>query len=80
MTSAEPARTTSYSTDIRWRVIWQRLGMGLTFREIAAHLQIGVATSHCLFEMYVLTGDVTPRKQPKRPENLIARMNCILLQ
>ena len=40
MTSAEPARITAYSPDIGWRVVWQRIGMGLTFKEIAICLQI----------------------------------------
>ena len=42
MTSAEPARKTAYSRDIAIRVVWQRLGMNLSFREIARRLQIGV--------------------------------------
>ena len=34
MTSAEPARTTAYSPDICWRVVWQRMGMELSFKAI----------------------------------------------
>ena len=45
MTSAEPARTIPYSPDIGWKVVWQRLGMGLTFKRIATRLQIGVGTA-----------------------------------
>ena len=67
MTSAEPARTTAYSPDIGWRVVWQRIGMGLTFKEIATRLQIGVGTAHRVYTRYVDTGDVAAHKQPEHP-------------
>jgi transposase len=62
MTSAEPARTTAYSPDIGWRVV---IGMGLTFKDIATRLQIGVGTAHRLYARYVDTGDVAPHTQPE---------------
>ena len=46
MTSAEPSRTALYSSDISWRVVWQRAGMGMNFQAIAAHLQIAVGIAH----------------------------------
>ena len=69
MTSAEPARTTAYSPDIGWRVVWQRIGMGLSFKAIATRLQIGVGTAHRLYARYVATGDVAAHTQPERPNN-----------
>ena len=69
MTSAEPARTTAYSPDIGWRVVWQRIGIGLTFKEIAIRLQIGVGTAHRLYARYVDTGDAVPKMQPARPDS-----------
>ena len=38
--SAEPSRTKSYSEDLRWRVVWQRISMDLSFRAIARNLNI----------------------------------------
>lgn len=67
MTSCEPARTAAYSPDIGWRVVWQRVGMELKFKEIAARLHIGVGTAHRLYSRYVETGDVSPKKASKRP-------------
>ena len=58
-TSAEPARTTAYSPDIGWRVVWQRLGMDLTFKQIAQRLQIAVGTAHRIFKRFMDTGDVS---------------------
>ena len=34
MTSAESARTSVYGADIAIKIVWQRLGMGMTFRDI----------------------------------------------
>ena len=42
--------------------------MGLTFKEIAIRLQIGVGTAHRLYARYVETGDVAPKTQPARPD------------
>ena len=68
MTSTEPARTTAYSPNIGWRVVWQKIGIGLAFKEIATHLQIGVGTAHRLYARYVDTGDVALRTQPECPD------------
>ena len=67
MTSAEPARTTPYSPDIGWRVVWQRLGMGLTFKRIATRPQIGVGTAHRLYTRYAQSGEVAPSQREARP-------------
>ena len=42
--------------------------MGMKFYDIAARLQIGVGTAHRLFSKFVATGDVSPSKQPSRPD------------
>ena len=68
MTSAEPARTRPYSPDIGWRVVWQRLGMGLTFQKIANRLQIGVGTAHRIYARFADTGEVAPSQRGARPE------------
>lgn len=65
----EPGRTAPYSPDIGWRVIWQRIGMGMSFRSIAQRLQIGVGTAHRLFKRFEERGDVDPLKRSKRPDN-----------
>ena len=68
MTSAEPSKTAAYSIDIGWRVVWQRIGMGLTYKEIAIRLQIAVSTAHRLFQRYESTGDVAPLNRAERHE------------
>ena len=43
--------------------------MGLTFKEIASHLSIAVGTAHRLYARYESTGNVSPCKQPERPDS-----------
>ena len=38
--SAEPNRKRAYSSDIRWRIVYQRVGMELTYPKIATNLNI----------------------------------------
>ena len=33
-TSAEPGRKVGYSRDVGWRVVWQKVDMGLTFEKL----------------------------------------------
>ena len=78
MTSAEPARTTAYSTDIGWRVVWHRIGMGLTYKEIVICLQIGVGTAHACMRntlMLLHKNNLNALTQG----NLTIHMNCLLL-
>lgn len=64
--SAEPGRKAAYSPDIHWRVIWQRLGMGLSFRDIADNLNIATSTAFAAFKRFEETGEVSGTKQPPR--------------
>ena len=66
--SAEPGRKTAYSVDIRWRVIWQRYGMELSFRRISANLSISTGTVHNVLKRFEETGDVAARGQKERPD------------
>ena len=65
MTSAEPSRRKPYSVDIRWRVVWQRIGMDLS---IACRLNISVGTAYNIFKLFELTGSVEAKSARKRPE------------
>ena len=70
-TSAEPGRKAAYSRDIGWRVVWQKVGMGLTFREIASRLQIATGTAHHIFERFQDTGDVSPNLDADKDNQLV---------
>ena len=56
--SAEPNRKKAYSPDIRWRVVYQRLGMGLSYSKISTNLNIALSTAHRTFSLFEQTGRV----------------------
>ena len=56
-TSTEPGRKIGHSCDIGWQVVWQKVGMGLTFREIASRLQIA---AHRIFARFQNTREISP--------------------
>ena len=58
--SAESGRRAPYSRDIIWRVVWQKVGMGMTFRQIASRLQIATGTAPSIFARFQDTGDISP--------------------
>ena len=74
--SAEPGRTQPYHLDLRWRIIYQRIGMNKSFKDIAKNLIIGQGTAHRIVSHFVATGNVNPstrgescfRKLSKRNE------------
>ena len=68
MTSAEPGRKAPYAADLRWRMIWQRIGMELSYRNIAANLNVALGTVHHINSLFMETGDVIPRRVPSREE------------
>ena len=56
--SAEPARKKAYSVDLRWRVVYQRIGMALPFYKIAKNLNIATSTAHRVYKKFETSGDV----------------------
>ena len=56
--SAEPSRKAAYSNDLRWRIVYQRLGMGYSYAKIAQSLNISEATACRIFNRFQLTGSV----------------------
>ena len=67
-TSAEPGRKAPYAIDLRWRIVWQRIGMDLTFRDIASNLNISHGTAHGIYKRFEETGDIAATKMPSRPD------------
>lgn len=67
MTSAEPSRRAAYGRDMAIRVVWQKLGMNLSFRDIARRLQIGVGSAHRLYNRFIKDGEFSPPKRTNRP-------------
>ena len=60
-TTAEPGRRRPYDKDLRWRIVYQRIDMNLTFNKIASNLNVSTATAQKVFTKFELTGHVDPK-------------------
>ena len=58
MSSAEKARTTAYSLDIRWRIVWLRMSQQLTMEAIARELQVGTGTVYMILTRFELHNSI----------------------
>ena len=58
----------AYDIDLRWRVVYQRIGMNLTYENIATNLNIAVSTAYSIFMRFQLTGEVHPIQNKQRRE------------
>ena len=63
--SCEPWRTSAYSEDMRWRMVWQRLVLGYTYQQIGANLGVDTSTTQRTVSLFELTGSVQKRPYPK---------------
>lgn len=70
--SAEPGRKAPYSTDFRLRIVWQKIGMELTYREIAKNLNVSVGTAYNVYKRFVETGEVTPVRPNREQRKLLS--------
>ena len=57
--SCEQKRSSAYFEDLRWRIVYQREGLGLTFAEIATNLNIDQSTARRIANLFSATGSVT---------------------
>lgn len=64
MTSCEKLRSSAYSEDLRWRVIWQRYGDGHTCQQVAENLLIDKSTVSRITKLFDAKGDVKKAVYP----------------
>ena len=64
---AEPNRKAPYLSDMRWRIMWKKLGMDLTYRQIARNLSISIETLYYVLKLFEEIGEVSPKK-PERED------------
>lgn len=65
MTSCESRRSSAYSEDLRWRVVWQREGLGYSCKEIAQNLNIDTSTVYRTLRLFHNSGSVCKKVYPK---------------
>jgi transposase len=58
--SAEPDRKSVYSDDLRWRIVYQRIGMHLSYEEIVNNLNMAVSTAYRTNARFEQTLNVIP--------------------
>ncbi len=59
--SAEPGRKKAYSSDLRWRMMYQRIAMELLLEDIAWKLNVAVNTVHRTYKLSEATRKVKPQ-------------------
>lgn len=78
-TSYEPSRSSAYSEDLRWKVIWQREGLGYTYGEISVTLGVDASTVQRTGILFKNTESVhkCPYPRIKQPESLHLLLSCL---
>lgn len=66
--SAEPGRKKAYQAALRWRVVYQKVGMNLSFKRIARNLNIAISTAHGIYKLFERTGKADPSTRSTREE------------
>ena len=77
--SAEPGRKAAYDKDLRWRIIYQRIAIGMKGAEIAKNLNIAVSTAHRTYHYFERTGNVisasTTKKRYETAQRKMSKQN-----
>ena len=66
--SAKPCRKKAYSSDLRWRIVYQCIGMHLPFEKIARNVNVATSTAHRIFKLFEESGCVDPYRRPDRDD------------
>ena len=64
-TSINPDRTSPYSEDLRWHMIWQRVALGYNVKAVASNLGVDPSTVSRTVRCFYATGDVHKKPYPK---------------
>ena len=72
--SLQSGRTQAYSSDLRWRMVYQRCLLGLPYKEIAMHLNVDESTVCRIVNLFEETGTVSSiqgyRETPEKKMSL----------
>ena len=82
MTSCEPKRCSAYSDDLRWRMVWQKEGLGLSHRDVATNLSVDKCTVKRIVDHFKLSGCVSKKPYPthRAARKLILPAQLLILQ
>ena len=79
MASMEPHRTRAYSEDLKWRMVYQCLMLGLTYQQIATNLCVDTSTVWRAVEKFQAEGTVGS-KYCKGPQTLTEFQKFVIMQ
>jgi len=65
MASCEQTRSSAYGEDLRWRIIWQREGLGYSADTIATNLNVDKSTVYRIVQRFFNTGCIAKSPYPK---------------
>ena len=65
MTSCEPTRSSAYSEDLRWRIVWQTEALGLNNEKVADNLGVDKSTVSRIRQRFLTTGSLAKNRYPK---------------
>ena len=64
MMSCEPKRTSAYSNDLRWRIVYMVEMQHKPYREVAENLAVDPSTVYRTVSLFSESGNVNKRKHP----------------
>ena len=64
MASCEPARSSAYSSDLRWRLVWQVMALSLPVNQVASNLCVDECTVRRVVKRFEATGTVEKKTYP----------------
>ena len=64
MTSCEPRRSSAYSENLCWRIVWQSQALGYSCEAIASSLNIDTSTVKRILSLFATSGDVSKKPYP----------------
>ena len=64
--SCEPRRSSAYSEDLRYRMLWQREALGLSYGQISQNLGVDKSTVQRTVALFNRTGSLSKRPYPKQ--------------
>ena len=78
--SAEPLRTSAYSSDMRWRMVYQHDVLGLSCREVARNLNVDASTVSRVTSRFEQTGGVDVKSRQGAPRKLTAMDEFLIME
>ncbi len=81
-TSYEPRRSSAYSDDLRWRMVYQRLALGYTCKRVATNLGVDPSTICRTVQLFERTGSVQKKEYNRSnvPRKLTDVVQFLILQ